>query len=124
LKASLIFANNLRPKVEPILGWPIFAVIPSRDFAYLLPESSQAIFGNIGKVVVSEYSRRGYPISTEVFRIDDEGTRAVGAFQSPLTPPKGMKAISHDLMLTFFLPLEWEEDTNENDEAVYFDRNG
>ncbi|MGL4553848.1 MAG: hypothetical protein ACRC33_22040 [Gemmataceae bacterium] len=121
LKASLIFAKNLREKVEGALGWPVFAVIPTRDFVYLIPESAQPIFGGIGKVVVGEYAKRGYPVSTEVFRIDDAGARAVGAFQSPLNPPKGMKAVDHDRMLTFFLPKEWEEDTDEDDAPVYFD---
>jgi hypothetical protein len=121
LKASLIFARNLREKVEGTLGWPIFAVIPTRDFAYLIPESAQPIFGGIGKVVVGEYSKRGYPITTEVFRIDDNGAKAIGAFQGPYNPPKGMKAVDHDKMLTFFLPREWEEDTDMNDDPVYFD---
>jgi len=89
LKASLIFAKNLREKAEPLLGWPLFAVIPCRDFAYLIPESAQALFPRIAQVVIGEYTKRGYPISTEVFKIDSEKVAAIGEFQSPLNPRRG-----------------------------------
>ncbi|MFQ3591905.1 MAG: hypothetical protein SNJ82_01810 [Gemmataceae bacterium] len=121
LKASLIFAPNLRAKVEATLGWPILAVIPTRDFCYLLPRSAEALLGRIGQVVISEYTKRGYPISTEVFCIDEAGPKATGAFQSPFHPPPGMQAIHHDEILTFFLPREWQEDNDANDEPIYFD---
>jgi hypothetical protein len=121
LKASLIFARNLREKAEPLLGWPLFAVIPCRDFAYLIPESAQALFPGIGKVVIGEYTKRGYPISTEVFRIDAEKVEAVGAFQSPLNPPRGMKVIEHDALLTFFLPRDWEDDVGADGQTLYYD---
>jgi hypothetical protein len=121
LKASLIFAPNLRAKVESTLGWPILAVIPTRDFCYLIPTSAEALLEGVGRVVIGEYTKRGYPVSTEVFRIDDAGPQATGAFQSPFNPPPGMKAIHHDEMLTFFLPRAWEEDEDANDEPIYFD---
>jgi hypothetical protein len=121
LKASLIFAPNLRAKVEAKLGWPVLAVIPNRDFCYLIPTAAESLLGRIGQVVVSEYSKRGYPVSTEVFRIDDTGPKAIGAFQSPFNPPPGMRAIHHDDMLTFFLPRDWEEGEDGNDDPLYFD---
>lgn len=121
LKASLIFAKNLRQKAEPLLGWPLFAVIPCRDFVYLIPESAQALFPRVAQVVVGEYTKRGYPISTEVFKIDSEKVQAIGEFQSPLNPPKGMKVIDHDSLLTFFLPRAWEEDVGADGETMYYD---
>jgi len=121
LKASLLFAPNLRAKVEAKLGWPVLAVIPTRDFCYLLPTSAEPLLGAIGQVVLNEYSQRGYPVSTEVFHIDESGPKAVGVFQSPFHPPPGTQAIHHDEMLTFFLPCEWQEDQDANDEPIYFD---
>jgi hypothetical protein len=121
LKATLIFAPNLRAKVEATLGWPVLAVIPTRDFCYLIPTSAEALLSSIGQVVIGEYTKRGYPVSTEVFHIDDAGPRATGAFQSPFNPPPGTRAIHHDEMLSFFLPREWEEDEDANDEPIYFD---
>jgi hypothetical protein len=121
LKASLIFAKNLREKAEPLLGWPLLAVIPNRDFAYLIPESAQSLFPRIAQVVIGEYTKRGYPISTEVFKIDSEKVVAVGEFQSPFNPPKGMKAINHDSLLTFFLPRAWEDDVGADGETLYYD---
>src|SRR5262249_21396102 len=72
LKASLISARGLREKVEALLGWPIYAVIPTRDFAYLIPQSARELFPGIARVVIGEYTKRGYPVSTEVFEITDE----------------------------------------------------
>ena len=121
LKASLLFAPNLRAKVEAKLGWPILAVLPTRDFCYLLPTSAEPLLGVIGQVVINEYTKRAYPVSTEIFHIDDGGPRATGAFQSPFNPPPGTQAIHHDEMLTFFLPCEWQEDQDANDQPIYFD---
>ncbi len=36
--------------------------------------------GRVGGVVVEEYSKAAYPISTEVYEISDEGVRAIGEF--------------------------------------------
>ncbi len=121
LKASLIFARNLREKAEPLLGWPLLAVIPRRDFVYLIPQSAQSLFPRIAQIVIEEYTKRGYPISTEVFKIDSEKVEAIGEFQSPLNPPKGMKVIDHDSLLTFFLPHAWEDDVGADGETLYYD---
>src|SRR6266404_156026 len=36
-KASLILAPNLREVVGAVLGWPLVAVVPDRNFLYLWP---------------------------------------------------------------------------------------
>jgi hypothetical protein len=78
LKASLVLAPALREKVLDPIGWPVFAVIPCRDFLYVFRD--EALIGRLGGVVVREFRESGYPISTEVFRISDEGIRAIGTF--------------------------------------------
>jgi hypothetical protein len=78
LKASLIFSPGLKAKVEPELGWPIYAVVPCRDFAYLF--RAEALIPRLGGVVVREYNESGYPLSTEVLKLSDAGIGAVGAF--------------------------------------------
>jgi hypothetical protein len=80
LKASLIFAPGLRRFVEPELGWPVLAVVPCRDFIYLLAERDGDFLGNLGAVVQREFRTSGYPITTEVLRISDQGVEAIGAF--------------------------------------------
>jgi hypothetical protein len=79
-KASLIFSPNLKEVLSAKLGWPVYAVIPCRDFAYVFPDEDRDLIGRLGPVVVQEFSRSAYPISTEVFRISDDGIRAIGAF--------------------------------------------
>lgn len=79
-KSSLILAPNARTLFEPILGWPLLAVAPDRDFLYLWDAKHAEFTGRLGGVVVREYENAAYPVSTEVWRIDDAGVSAIGAF--------------------------------------------
>jgi hypothetical protein len=79
-KAAFILAPNLREVVSAVLGWPLMAVVPDRDFLYLWPARHADFVQRVGAVVVREYSRASYPISTEVYEITDQRIRAIGAF--------------------------------------------
>lgn len=79
-KASLIRAQSLRSKVESELGWPIFAVAPSRGFVFLISKSDADELGRVGASVVKEFKAAEYPISTEVWEVSDAGIEAIGAF--------------------------------------------
>ncbi len=79
-KAALMLAPNLRQVVEPVLGWPLYAVAPARDFIYLWAAEHADFAGRVGRVVVDEFNKSPYPISTEVFEISDGGIKAIGAF--------------------------------------------
>jgi hypothetical protein len=80
LKASLIFSPSFKAKVTPTLGWPVYAVVPARDFTYLIPKRDAELIEHIGSVVVEEYRKSGYPITTEVLEISDAGIKAIGKF--------------------------------------------
>ncbi len=77
-KASLILAPGLRAKVEPVLGWPILAVAPCRDFLLLFADE-QAIPA-LAPAVMAEYDGSAHPVTNEVFRIDDDGIQAIGRY--------------------------------------------
>jgi hypothetical protein len=79
-KASLLLAPNLKAVVSPHLGWPLLAVCPDRDFLYLWSAEHQDFIGRVGGVVVEQFQESAYPLSTEVFRVDDDGLKAIGAF--------------------------------------------
>jgi hypothetical protein len=81
-KSALMLAPNLRQVVEPVLGWPLYAVAPARDFLYLWATEHADFVGRVGGVVVDEFTKSPYPISTEVFEITDHGIKAIGAFPS------------------------------------------
>lgn len=84
LKATLVFGRSLRERVEPVLGWPVLAVAPARDFMYLIRrEGSDAILGGLGRVVTEEHSNSPYPITHELLEIGDDGVRALGSFGQP-----------------------------------------
>ncbi len=80
LKASLIRAPSLRRQVEEKLGWPIFAVAPSRDFVFLIGKPDADELGRVGASVVKEFRTAEYPLSTEVWEVSDSGIEVIGAF--------------------------------------------
>lgn len=79
-KASIVFAPGFKSYVSKKMAWPVLAVIPCRDFIYILSEKDKALLNRMGAVVQREYRESGYPITTEVLRISDEGIKAVGEF--------------------------------------------
>ena len=79
-KASLMLALELREKVEPVLGWPVLAVAPDRNFIYLWNGEEMDFAGELGGVVVREYQNAPYPLSTEVYLVGDEGVGALGEY--------------------------------------------
>ena len=79
-KASLIRAPSLRAKVESELGWPIYAVAPSRGFVFLISQADSKELGRVGVSVVKEYKAAEYPISTEIWEVDNDGITAVAGF--------------------------------------------
>jgi hypothetical protein len=79
-KSSVIFAPGFRAYVQPAIGWPILAIIPDRDFIYVIAERDRGLLDYMGQVVQREYRSAAYPISTEVLRVSDRGIEALGAF--------------------------------------------
>jgi hypothetical protein len=79
-KASVIFAGGFRRFVEPALGWPVLVVVPCRDFIYVLRDGSP-LLPRVGSIVVDEFRKSGYPITTEVLRLSDDGIKPVGRFR-------------------------------------------
>lgn len=79
-KASLIFAPNFKEKVAETIGWPVFAVLPTRDFIYVFAEKDQNLIHKIGPVVIEEYTQAGYPLSKDVFHISDVGILSIAGF--------------------------------------------
>jgi hypothetical protein len=79
-KSALILAPNLKEVVAPVLGWPLHAVMPDRDFLYLWDARHTTFLNRVGGVVVREFAAAPYPLTTEVFEIGDGGIAAIGAF--------------------------------------------
>lgn len=83
-KTALLLAPNLKDVTADKLGWPLLAIAPDRDFLYLWPAAHPDFAGRVGPVVVREFTRSSYPLSTEVYELSDTGLRAIGAF--PVNP--------------------------------------
>jgi hypothetical protein len=128
-KAALLYSPNLREVVEPVVGWPLFAVMPCRDFVYVLNQEDEPLLERMGQVVLREHAQSGYPISTEVFEISDEGVRAIGAFQAPAEDEAAsgpeddvMKTIRYrGGLVTFRIPAHWTEEYEEEGGGTFYD---
>jgi hypothetical protein len=80
LKASVIFAPCFKRFVAADLGWPVLVVIPCRDFMYVIADEDRELLGAVGTVVQREFRESGYPLTTEVLRISDDGIESIGHF--------------------------------------------
>ena len=81
LKSALLLAPTMAEKVKTDFSYPFFAVIPVRDFCYIFSENDFQFFASkIGKVVVEEYKKSGYQITTEILKFTEKGIEAVGKY--------------------------------------------
>ena len=77
----MLFAPTMKEKIKEEIGLPFYAVIPVRDFCYIFSENDFDFFSKrIGFVVIDEYKKSGYPITTEVLKFTKEGVEAVGKY--------------------------------------------
>jgi hypothetical protein len=129
-KASLLFSPNLKEVLAPRVGWPLLVVIPNRDFAYVFPEQDRDLFPAIGSIVVEQYRTGGYPISTEVFLVADDGIAAIGRFEAPpeeelragRDAEEGLKTINYrGGIVRFRIPASWEEEDDEEQGGTFHD---
>jgi hypothetical protein len=128
-KAALPWAPNFRAVVGAKLGWPLYALIPSRDFVYVFAEKDQPLLGVLGRAAVEEFEKGAYPVSRDVFRVSDEGVAAVFELQVVPRPGGGEKEEeSEDLKtvrfqggaVTFRIPAFWEEEYEEEEDGGDF----
>lgn len=81
VKSALLFNENIKEKIEPVLGWPIYCVLPVRDFCYMFSEKDKELLNHLGEIVLNEYTRSAYPVTTEALLISDGGIRTVGNYK-------------------------------------------
>jgi hypothetical protein len=79
--ASLLLAPSLRVAVSKVVGWPVLAVAPDRDFLYIWNGGHRELITRLGAVVVRTHSRAPYPLSTEVLEISD-AIRSIGSYSA------------------------------------------
>jgi hypothetical protein len=82
LKSALLFSTNLKQKIISVIGWPIYCVLPVRDFCYMFSASDKVILiSELGKTVIKEYNESGYEITKEIIKISDDGIQAIGKYE-------------------------------------------
>ena len=79
-KASLILSPTFRDLVSPKLGWPVYVVVPCRDFAFVISVKDRGFLGRMAGVVIKQYRESGYPITKDVLEVSDNGVVAIGTY--------------------------------------------
>jgi hypothetical protein len=120
-KASLLFCPNLRDVIEPELGWPVFAVVPCRDRAYLIPEEDEELLSALGPAAVREFEGRPDPVSTEVFLLSDDGVEAVAQFREEEEDEDGMRTVELPGGARFRVPATWAEEYDDEGNGVFYE---
>ena len=82
-KASLVLSPAFRELVSPVVGWPVYVVVPCRDFVYVLGAKDRDFLGRLGYVVIEQYRQSGYPITKDVLEVSDRGVTAIGTLPEP-----------------------------------------
>jgi hypothetical protein len=77
-KAAMVLSPNAKQVLGARVGWPLYVVMPCRDFVYFFP--AKELIPRVGRTVVSEYKSSGYPITHDVLLLSDSGIKAVGTF--------------------------------------------
>lgn len=81
LKSACLFSSKIKDLVKNNIGFPFYAVIPVRDFCYIFGEQDFGYFSErLGSVVVEEYEKSGYPITTEILKFSETGVEAMGKY--------------------------------------------
>jgi hypothetical protein len=81
LKSACLFSSKIKDLVKNSIGFPFYAVIPVRDFCYIFGEQDFEYFSErLGSVVVEEYEKSGYPITTEILKFSENGVKAMGKY--------------------------------------------
>ena len=79
-KASLILSPAFRDLVSASHGWPVYVVIPCRDFAYVIRTDNRDLLSRLGGVVLKEYHTSGYPLTKDVLEVSDRGIAVIATF--------------------------------------------
>ncbi|OXA78842.1 hypothetical protein SAMN05444397_108131 [Flavobacterium aquidurense] len=81
LKSACLFSSKIKYLVQGNIGFPFYAVIPVRDFCYIFGEQDFEYFSErLGSVIVEEYEKSGYPITTEILKFTENGVQAMGKY--------------------------------------------
>jgi hypothetical protein len=79
-KASLLLAPSVRTAISSTTGWPVLAIAPDRDFTCIWDATHPHLIGRFAGIITREHARAPYPLSAEVFQINDS-IKAIGRYQ-------------------------------------------
>jgi hypothetical protein len=81
-KSAILFSKAFMSMILEKYGFPMYFVLPVRDFCYLFKESDKEYFlERLGKTVKKEFEESGNPITKEVIRVTRNEIIAIGKYE-------------------------------------------
>lgn len=83
LRSSLLLCSTFRKVISDKLGSRFLIVVPSAESILAVQDVTNNIIESFGPVVLDEYRKSTYPLSTEVLLFTPNGISTAGKFQIP-----------------------------------------
>lgn len=80
LNSAVLFTKNFKKKVERQIGWPIYFVMPTREFCYFVNIKHRQSMDVLSPMFVEICRYEDLHLTREIFSMTDNGIRVVGQF--------------------------------------------
>lgn len=79
VRSSLIFSEHFINRVQKILDFPFYCLVPTRDSCYIFSQKNKEYFlGKLKDKVKNEYKESNDFVSLEIIKISDKGIEVIG----------------------------------------------
>ena len=78
--SSILFSRKLLPYFEAKLGKRLRVAVPDRTTLYVFPADGGKLEG-YGPALVEKFEEARYPVTLEVFLVDETGVRVIGELE-------------------------------------------
>ncbi len=80
LNSALLFTKNFRKKIEETIGWPVYFVIPAREFCYFVNIKRKDSLDLLTQMFNDIYRKEDLRLTREIYSLTDKGIRATDNF--------------------------------------------
>jgi len=82
LTGTAVLAPDFAKKLADIFGEHPLVVVPNRYTVFIFPKLASE-YQDYAPMILDAYRSTPYPVSLEVFEVEDDGLKAIGSFDQP-----------------------------------------